>query len=281
MSSAGQLPTVIIIGAMKCGTSSLHYYMGLHPAIWMSRRKELNFFLTADSHARGEHWYRSWFRTSRPVRGEASPGYSAWPQFDGVPERMRATVPDARLIYLVRNPIDRLVSHYLHNVVERHETKALAELVREPDNPYVARSLYGAQLGRYLRHWPLDRILILRSRSLLEDRDATMARVYRFVGVDSSFRDARFGWRRHRSVLKRRRTALGRRLAATSLMRLVGRLPHGLRWPIEDLAYYPFSRRVERADPDPVLRNELLPVFREDLEQLAALTGERFDDLLS
>jgi hypothetical protein len=277
----GELPTVIIIGAMKCATSSLHYYMGLHPGIWMSRQKELNFFNFDDVHARGEAWYRSWFRTELPVRGEASPGYSAYPKFRDVPERMRAVVPNAKLIYLVRDPVERLVSHYLHNVLESKESKPLADAVHEPGNPYVARSLYGMQLGLYLRHWSLDRILIVRRRSLLEDRDATLARVFRFVGADPAFRDFRFGWHRHRTSIKRRKTALGRRVASTALMRVIGRLPQRVRWPIEDLVYLPLSRRLPRPVIDSALRADLESRFRSDLEVLSDLTGEPFDDWLS
>jgi hypothetical protein len=255
--------------------------MGLHPNIRMSRRKELNFFNFDTNFERGESWYRSWFRTDRPVRGEASPGYAAWPQFRDVPARMRAVVPDAKLIYLVRDPIERLVSHWLHNVLESKEARPLPDAVGSPDNPYVARSLYGVQLERYLEHWPLDRILIVRSDDLLDDRAATLARVFRFTGADPSFSDPRFGWLRHRTAIKRRRTALGQRIAATAPMRLLGRLPERLRWPIEDLLYLPFSTKIDRPGLDAALVDELRRRFRLDLERLGVLTGERFDEWLA
>jgi hypothetical protein len=102
--------------------------------------------------------------------------------------------------------------------------------------------------------------------------------VFRFSGADPSFSDPRFGWRRHRTAIKRRRTALGRRIAATPPMRLLGRLPERLRWPIEDLLYLPLSTKIDRPVLDAALADELRRRFRPDLERFAGVTGERFDE---
>ena len=82
------LPNLVVIGAQKCGTSGLHYQLSLHPEIWMSRPKELNFFIEERNWSRGQDWYRHCFDARAKVRGESSPNYTAYPQHLGVPERM-------------------------------------------------------------------------------------------------------------------------------------------------------------------------------------------------
>ena len=99
----------------------------------MSRPKELNFFVVELNWDLGVDWYRSHFPAGAPVRGETSPHYTNRPRFAGVAERMRETLgPDARIVYMVRNPLDRLLSHYLHNVGGGYESRDLADAVADP-----------------------------------------------------------------------------------------------------------------------------------------------------
>ena len=109
------LPNLIIIGAMKCGTSALHQYLDQHPDIAMSKEKELDFFIEDRNWRKGLDWYRSMFPDSGVVRGEASPDYTHYPAIPGVPERMHTVVPGAKLIYMVRDPVERMLSQYMHN----------------------------------------------------------------------------------------------------------------------------------------------------------------------
>src|SRR5262245_43211435 len=104
------LPNLIVIGAGKCGTTSLHLYLGLHPEISMTQQKELNFFVAELNWRRGLGWYEEQFREGTPVRGESSVAYSEYPQRQGVPERMAALVPDVNIVYCVRDPFERMVS---------------------------------------------------------------------------------------------------------------------------------------------------------------------------
>jgi len=105
------LPNLLVIGAAKCGTTALHRYLGLHPDIFMSKSKELGFFCSSENWDERLRWYESQFGAAR-VRGESSPSYTNCPRNKGVPERMASLVPDARLIYLVRDPVDRVISQY-------------------------------------------------------------------------------------------------------------------------------------------------------------------------
>ena len=114
--AGGTLPNLVVIGGLKCGTTSLHHYLNLHPQIAMSRPKELNFFVDELNWELGPDWYASHFSADAAVRGESSPHYTNRPRFEGVAGRMHGLLGEARVAYVVRYPIDRLLSHYLHNV---------------------------------------------------------------------------------------------------------------------------------------------------------------------
>ncbi len=270
MSAHPTLPNLIIIGAMKCGTTSLHFYLRFHPQIRMSREKELDFFVEEFNWSKGVGWYASRFRPAE-VRGESSPSYSSALRFPGVPARMHAVVPAAKLIYLIRDPVKRLVSHYVHNYSSGRESRTLTEAARDP--MYIDRSLYRRQLDHYLQYYPESSILVMEADELLHQRRAALRRVFEFLGVDPDAGDPRHALRRHTSMLKRRRTATGDRIAETRLARWIKSLPPLLRSPARDLLYRPFSRRIPRPVLDTADRRELEALLREDAQGLRALTG--------
>jgi hypothetical protein len=180
------LPNLLVIGAMKAGTTALHDYLGAHPQIFMSRRKELKFFSNDLNWRQGVEWYRSHFEQAPGhVRvGESSPHYTRATQFPGVPERIASVLPDVRFIYLVRDPIERIRSAYLHRVSKGKESRSLEEAVAR-DEPYVNDSRYAWQLDHYLRHFHRARILVVESERLRDERAETLARILGFLEVDS------------------------------------------------------------------------------------------------
>ena len=182
------LPNLIVIGAQKCGTSGLHYYLSLHPEVSMSTPKELNFFITERNYPRGLEWYSRHFDATARCRGEASPNYTAYPQHLGVPERIAAVVPDVRLVYIVRDPIERITAHFVHNFAKRREKGDLRATLMHPNTSYVTRSKYFMQLQRYLAHFDEEQILVLDQRDLRDDRMPTLRRLFEFAGVDPGFR---------------------------------------------------------------------------------------------
>ena len=121
------LPNVLVVGAAKCGTTSLHEYLDRHPEIAMAREKELDFFVEQKNWSRGVDWYERQFAAA-PVRGESSPSYTAYPRYRGVPERIRRIVPDAKLVYLVRDPVERALDVRRPGHVVRDELDALVGL---------------------------------------------------------------------------------------------------------------------------------------------------------
>src|SRR5262245_24982202 len=183
---------------MKGGTTSLHRYLRQHPDVFMPEQKELNFFL--DDYAgppidppeernwsRGSAWYERQFADAERERavGEASPNYSRHPTYPGVAERIAAVLPKVKIIYLVRNPIDRVLSHYLHDVANGREQCPL-HIALQRDDRYLAPSRYATQVEQYLRVVSSDRLLLLKSDDLLTRRAATVHRVLEFIGVDAN-----------------------------------------------------------------------------------------------
>ena len=198
MAAAGSLPNLIVIGAMKCATTALHRYLDLHPQIAMAAPKELNFFVgpreaPSDDRDtwhlgnwhRGVHWYATHFADA-PIRGEASPSYTS-PSFPEAAARMAAVVPTARLIYLVRDPIDRALSQYAHHRRMGTEHRPLEEALLDERSQYLQRSRYRTRLLPYLEYFTADRIAIVLQEDLLGRRRETLASLYRFTGVDDDF----------------------------------------------------------------------------------------------
>lgn len=274
------LPNIVIIGAMKCGTSSLHQYLDLHPSVSMSKVKEPGFFIEERTWPKGVAWYAAQFDASAQVRGESTTSYTSAESFPGVPARMAKVIPDARLIYVVRDPIERLVSHYFHNLNRGREARTLTEMVRDlrhrERSSYLERSMYWRQIREFLEYFPASRILVIESADLRERREATMRRVFDFVGVDPDFHSPLFRLEYHRSALKRGKTSAGSRLASSRLGRWMDELPQPWRRYIRYLVYLPVSRRFERPILSESDRVELRDQLREDADRFRAWTGHAF-----
>jgi hypothetical protein len=210
--AARPLPDFLIIGAQKAGTTALYSYLREHPAIAGPPWKEVSFF---DRHFwRGDAWYRGHFPNRlylrrvraragvEPIVGEASPSYVFHPL---APQRVAALVPDVRLIVLVRNPVDRALSHYHHEValgreplpfedaLEQEDARLEGELERmlEPryfshawwNFTYRARGRYAEQLERWLEIFPRERLLVVPSEDLLDRPAETYGQVLDFLGA--------------------------------------------------------------------------------------------------
>ena len=161
---------IVIIGAMKCGTSSLNKYLLLHPEICMSKPKELNFFIEKKNWQKGLDWYLSRFDADKSVWGESSTSYTKWPMHTGVPRRMHSCIPDATLVYLMRDPIDRIVSHYIHNVAKGYERRSLKEAIAETDNNhYVHTSRYFMQIQQFMEFYDRSQLMLFELDEISRD----------------------------------------------------------------------------------------------------------------
>jgi hypothetical protein len=197
------LPDFLVIGAQKAGTTALYAYLRWHPGITGPSWKEVSFF---DRHWwRGESWYRGHFplRSRGRLVGEASPSYLFHPL---APERARAVVPDARLVALLRDPVDRAYSQYQHEVAlgreplsfedalaaeEERTSGEVERLLADPrafsrawwDHTYAARGLYAEQLERWLSVFPREQLLVVTTDELGERPAQAYASILAHLGA--------------------------------------------------------------------------------------------------
>lgn len=185
----GERPTpdgmAFIIGAMKSGTSTLYGSLRHHPAIDANTRKEPAFF-SSNAVYRGHYAYFSQFRFDPGQHRwsmEGSTDYTKHPQCPGVPERIAALPCDARFIYLMRDPVERIESHLAHNVAKGR--LALDELEGAFES-CIEVSRYSAQLDRYAEVFDdlRDRLLLIDFHDMVDDLPRTLRRVEAFLGID-------------------------------------------------------------------------------------------------
>lgn len=281
--SGAALPNLVVIGGLKCGTTSLHHYLGLHPQIGMSRPKELNFFVKELNWELGPDWYANHFSSADPVRGETSPHYTNLPRFEGVPERMSELLgPQARVIYMVRDPVDRLLSHYLHNVGGGYDDRPLAEAIADPQNAYVQRGRYAMQLEPYLERFEDSHVLVVTQDELYGDRAGTMRRIFAFLRVDEEFTSPQFTREWETGSAKgtggfRIMDRAVRLPGLRALDRNFDRLPESLRWLVERIVHDPGTGAAPKPELPADLRERLTEIFRPDVERLEAICGRRFE----
>jgi hypothetical protein len=197
------LPDALIIGAMKSGTSSLHYYLTQHPQVVPPLRKEVHYFDL--NLARGEPWYRANFGRADAggLNVDSSPYYLFHPQ---VPQRAHALLPNARLIVLLRDPVRRAYSHYWHErdkgreplsfedaiaaeperVEREHARLATGEIERSASHQYfsyLARGRYAEQLERWLQFYTREQLLVLRFEDLAREPLPVLNRTLDWLGL--------------------------------------------------------------------------------------------------
>jgi hypothetical protein len=271
------LPNLIIIGGQKCATTSLHYYLGLHPEIFMSRQKELNFFVREYNWDKGVEWYKSHFIGKVKIFGESSPDYTHYPFFDGVPERIHALLQQPKLIYILRNPIDRIVSEYVHRRVDGKENRTIEDALAHLDgNPYVSRSKYFMQLEQYLEFFDKSSIKIVILEDLYAHPQKTLGEIFNFLEVDDTFYSRKFLLKWHKSKFKRRKNRFGIYLSGTSVMKFVELLPFALRGPVEKILFFPLSYKVRRPVLNQTLQRNLVEFLKDDIRNLTKYTGRQY-----
>ena len=276
-----ELPNLIIIGGLKCGTTSIHHYLGLHPEIQMSKPKELNFFVEELNWDLGIDWYASRFDGRFEVRGESSPHYTNLARFGGVAERIREHCPDARLIYMVRDPIKRILSHWVHATGAGYETGELVPVLSDPRTAYMDRSKYWMQLQPYLELFDREQIEVITQEELQAERAETMRRAFRFAGVDEGFSSEQFDREWEKSSAKQGdkyqfMEKLVKLPGFRSFDRNFDRLPESMRWIVEKVVHDPEKPPA----PKPKLPDDLFETIRcrfgDDVAALQEFAGREF-----
>ena len=199
------LPTFVVIGAMKAGTVSLRHYLDEHPDVFIGGGGmfgEPNFFVAEDNWPRGRGWYESLFDGAGRAAaiGECSPCYTWAHVYRGIPERMAQVVPEARLVYVVRDPIARMQSMYMHQVsAGRERRRAEVALL---DDRYLGPSLYGFQLAAFLDHFDRSQVLVIASEVLRDRPSEALSAVFDHLAVDPAAVDLDKRHQDHRSIDK-------------------------------------------------------------------------------
>jgi hypothetical protein len=190
------LPNFFVIGAQKAGTSTLHRLLQQHPQAFMCDPKEPDYFSAdlerADPKGRGLDWYASLFAGAGDAIavGEASTTYSMYPHYGEVVDRLTTAVPAPRLVYILREPIARMRSAYLHALAGGTETRPIGTALTA-DPRYLLTSSYALQLERWLQRVPRDRILLLTVEQLRDTPDEVMTRLFGFLELDPAWRPER------------------------------------------------------------------------------------------
>jgi hypothetical protein len=288
-----RLPDFYVIGAPKCGTSALHAALDRHPQLFMSAVKEPKYFLgdnqppqPSDGPDDAIHLARYvWRREDYEALFDAAPASSqcgeSTPYYlcdQAALQRLHNTTPGARLIAVLRDPIDRAWSNWatnwphrepIHDIVKacREEPRRLAA-GWEPYWGYVTQGLYGRGLRTVFELFPREQVLVLRFEDLVNDAEVMLGRIHRFLGVDEYWDGGGIPTLNPSSVLphdwltriewwaQRQRWIVDRIPARVRRQMVIGK-----------------RRRTVNEGPPPSVRRELMPMFADDIKLTHELTG--------
>jgi hypothetical protein len=312
-----RLPDFLIVGAMKCGTTSLHNILDQHPAVFLPReelfffdiddvQQHPNFFVYTpqgwtffDYEAEYERylpWYAAHFATAAPTQrvGEDTTTYLAAPR---APERIRALLPTAKIIVLLRDPVARTVSHYWHLVERRSAVHTLEGMLQYAPENLLARGHYKEQLERYFAFFPREQVKVVLFERFVADVQATVDDVCAFLGLAGSVDTSRVPTWSNKTMYPRslwmqlaynrlvRPVAQRRRLQGGGLPRVAGSEEGSFTGPPFSLkhralrAVATLDRRLNmrpgrRPPLDPHTRDHLARYFARENAGLSALLGE-------
>ena len=296
------LPNFLVIGAGRSGTTSLHHYLGQHPDVYLCPEKSPNFFVSHEPlppwegptvRRMAEHWVRD-RRTYEALFdgiqdewaiGEVSPVYL---QALGAAPAIRKLCPDARLVAVLRQPVDRAYAHFLgrrrdgldsrrtfREVVDDERSRPLPDAVAF--GSYLGCGRYHHFLGPYYELFPRDRIRVYLFEDLLTDAAGLLSDLFAFLGVDPEFAPSTAKRHAETGVIENpvlRAVWTGSVRARTALR---PHLPAGVR----DLGRGIFARRLAKEALEPGLRAELVEVFRDDIGKLQGLIGRELGHWLA
>jgi Sulfotransferase family len=275
-------PDFIVIGAMKSATTTLHEQLARQPGLFLSHPKEPNFFSDDAIYARGWDWYASLFAGAPPgsLRGESSTHYTKLPTYPHALDRIADALSRVKLIYVMRHPIERLVSQYRHQRNVGSTTVGVDEAIdRNPE--LIDYSLYTRQLSPYIAEYGRDAILPLSFHRLTEHPQAVLDQIGHFLGVrrplqwDFSLKP------RNVTSERLRPSALRQKLVALPILTPLRQalVPRSLTEPVKGL----LRANVEVPDLAPETTERLREIFDADLAQLGdwlgmTLTCDNFRD---
>jgi len=181
-------PNLFIVGAMKSGTSTLCDVLDEHPSIFMCPKKEPMYFARMiEPGGPNESDYLRLFGGAGEERylAEGSTEYTKRPFHEGVAERIAAMQPDARIVYMMRQPFDRIVSQYRHQVRAEVETRSLSEALKYKSD-YLTNSHYAHQIAPYIEQFGRERVYLCTFEDFVERHEQMLAELFDWLGIDPS-----------------------------------------------------------------------------------------------
>ena len=175
-------PNLFLVGAMKAGTNTLHRLLDAHPDVFMSKKPKEPSWIVGSNSGREEDWYLGLFADAGGSRyvGEASTDYSRAPRLKGAPEKIKQYSPDARILYLVRDPLDRALSHYWWDVQYSAEGRSFKDAASR-SREILDVGNYAMQIAPYLETFGRGRVHVLTLESLVADAPATLKSLWEFL----------------------------------------------------------------------------------------------------
>jgi hypothetical protein len=268
-------PNFLVIGAMKCATTSLCDILSQHPQIFVCSPKEPAFFSDDSVFARGWPWYESLFAVASDMIavGEGSTGYTKIMIHPHTAERMAKHLPDAKLIYIARHPLKRIESHWLELIAIGLDLPPFVEALKSWPN-IVDTSLYWKQINAYRRFYPDERILVLFFEDFVAEPYGVLKRCYQFLGVDPGANRADPATASNVSANRRLdgrvipilRRIPGARVAKNLAPGLVLRVIEKLRHPLPNRPEWP-----------PEIRRELVMQLADDTQEFLRFYGKAAD----
>jgi hypothetical protein len=285
-------PNLFIIGSMKSGTTYLWSLLASHPSIFMSRPKEPTYFVKSgelrtiwpwawEQNCRGsEKNYLELFRQAETatVLGEASVHYTYLPLASGVAERIYQFNPHARLLYLMRDPIERTISHYWHRVGWLGEHRSISSAIRN-DPQYRDVSYYAMQLSPYFKLFKRDQIKTLTFEELIAHPKESIASILKWLNLNSSVATPKLPPENVTpDVINRRRASWllhGLRYKSDLLRALIDQTPA---WP-RRIGVRMVTRGINRQSVDTSeIVQYLRPRQQKQTEELMRLLGREFPE---
>lgn len=280
------LPNLLVIGAMKAGTSSLHDYLNQHPDIFMSEKKELDFFVEERAWKNGIDWYKKQFGCSDVIyKGESSQDYSKCHWWPGVPSRIKSVLGDnVKFIYIIRNPMDRIYSHYSEMQAQNCAPANLEDYIMQDmdENEIVQTSCYGKQIKEYLKHYDKKHFYFSSLECLRADKLGVLNEICEFLGVSYFTEDIDLNYIKNASEFKRTQNVIGKYLNNASWMKQLKLLmPDKMKNHLKAKKFVSdvISKPIKPASLSEKLTGELRDIFNRDFELFHSLTGKSVLDL--
>ncbi len=265
------LPNFLIVGAVKAGTTSLASALTQHPDVYIPAMKEVRFFSEHNWH-KGLTWYSNIFSEANGYGaiGEASPAYTQFPTDTGVPKRIHEALGDIKYIYLVRHPIDRLVSHYRHALYHRWLPNGVTLEEAVEIIPALKNcSKYHFQLKQYFPYTSPEQWLLVVLEELAQNPDNLYDEIFTFLGVDPSFK-----------VVAKIENVTDKKFQLPYWMVILDsyifRKPTKLRSTVKKLAMSCSGKQIENPVVTEALWTSLLSELSHDIEKLSSFTGKDF-----